>query len=335
VRRDGLEQQWRGLALSEILNDYRSCWPIPLEGSGSLEEHEMSIPYYHVDAFTSELFTGNPAGVCILSAFLGDSVMQRIAAENRHSETAFVVPRADGDFNLRWFTPKVEDDLCGHATLASAYVLALRKHSVWPVRFHTRSGLLTVAQATVAQDTVPQDKDSFEMDFPAMPPQPCEPPVDLLPALGLRDLGSGDLGLKSALVMKSRDYLVVVDQAEQVRVLSPDFAALARLDAGNGTIVTAPGEGDVDYVCRMFLPSAGIDEDPATGSIHCILAPYWAGRLGKDTFRAQQLSFRGGSVRCTIAGDRVKIVGQARLYLHGTIELQSVSCPQAPIGSRS
>jgi PhzF family phenazine biosynthesis protein len=266
----------------------------------------MAIPYYHVDAFTGELFAGNPAGVCILSAFLPDSIMQKIAAENRHSETAFVVPRADGDFDLRWFTPKVEDDLCGHATLASAHVLAVRKHNVWPVRFHTRSGVLTVAK----------EQDSFEMDFPANPPQPCETPAGLLPALGLIDRG-----LKSAQVMKSRDYLVVVHQAEQVRALSPDIAALAKMDAGSGTIVTAPGEGDVDYVCRMFLPSAGIDEDPATGSIHCALAPYWAGRLGKDTLRAQQLSARGGYMRCTIAGDRVKIGGQARPYLQGTLEL--------------
>ena len=261
----------------------------------------MAIPYYHVDAFTGELFAGNPAGVCIHSAFLADSIMQKIAAENRHSETAFVGPRADGDFDLRWFTPKVEDDLCGHATLASAYVLALRKHNVWPVRFHTRSGMLTVAQG----------QDSFEMDFPAMPPQPCETPAGLLPALGLT----------AALVMKSRDYLVVVDQAEQVRALSPDIVALAKLDAGSGTIVTAPGEGDVDYVCRMFLPSAGIDEDPATGSIHCTLAPYWAGRLGKNTFRVQQLSLRGGRMQCTIGGDRVKIGGRTRLYLQGMLEL--------------
>jgi PhzF family phenazine biosynthesis protein len=228
--------------------------------------------------------------------------MQNIAAENRHSETAFVVPRVDGDFDLRWFTPKVEDDLCGHATLASAYVLALRKHNVWPVRFHTCSGMLTVAQ----------NGDSFEMDFPARPPQPCAAPVDLLP----------DLGLKVALVMKSRDYLVVVDRAEQVRALSPDIAALAKLDIGfGGTIVTAPGENDVDYVCRFFPPSVGIDEDPATGSIHCTLAPYWAGRLGKDRLHAQQLSVRGGCMQCTIGGDRVKIAGRARLYLHGTLEL--------------
>jgi PhzF family phenazine biosynthesis protein len=267
----------------------------------------MAIPYYHVDAFTSELFQGNPAGVCILSAFLADSTMQKIAAENRHSETAFVVPRADGDFDLRWFTPKVEDDLCGHATLASAYVLALRKHNVWPVRFHTCSGILIVAQGTVSQDL-----DSFEMDFPARPPRTCETPVELLSALGL----------KAALVMKSRYCLVVVDQAEQVRALSPDFAALAKIDVGvGGTIVTAPGEGDVDYVCRSFAPAVGIDEDPATGSIHCTLAPYWAGRLGKDTLRAQQLSVRGGTMQCAIDGDRVKIAGRARLYLHGTLEV--------------
>src|SRR6266852_4705716 len=283
-----------------------------LEGSSSLEEHDMAIPYYHVDAFTGELFAGNPAGVCILSAFLADSTMQKIAAENRHSETAFVVPRADGDFDLRWFTPKVEDDLCGHATLASAYVLALRKHNVWPVRFHTRGGLLTVAQDRDSSDRDGFENDSFEMDFPAQPPQPCETPAGLLPALGL----------KAALVMKSRDYLVVVDQAEQVRTLSPDIAALAKLEMVNGgTIVTAPGEGDVDYVCRLFAPAEGIDEDPATGSIHCTLAPYWAGRLGKDTFRAQQLSARGGSMQCTNGGDRVKIAGRARLYLHGTLEL--------------
>ncbi len=272
----------------------------------------MAIPYYHVDAFTGELFAGNPAGVCILPAFLAHSTMQKIAAENRHSETAFVVPRADGDFDLRWFTPTIEDDLCGHATLASAYVLALRKYNVWPVRFHTRAGILTVAQ-----DTAIHNKDSFVMDFPARPPQPCETPAGLLPALGL----------KAALVMKSRDYLVVVDHAEQVRALTPDIPALAKLKMVNsGTIVTAPGEGDVDYVCRLFSPAEGIDEDPATGSIHCTLAPYWAGRLNKgrldkDTLRAQQLSARGGHMRCTIAGDRVKIAGRARLYLHGMLEV--------------
>jgi PhzF family phenazine biosynthesis protein len=268
----------------------------------------MAIPYYHVDVFADELFAGNPAGVCILSAFLADGVMQKIAIENRHSNTAFVVARADGDFDLRWFTPKIEDDLCGHATLASAYVLALRKHNAWPIRFHTRSGVLTVAKGSRAQE---KSEDSFEMDFFARPGQPCETPVGLLAALGL----------KTALVTKSRDYLVVVDRAEQVRMLSPDIAALAKTDGGIGTIVTAPGQGDVDYVCRFFAPSIGIDEDPATGSIHCTLAPYWAGRLRKDRLRAQQLSARGGSMQCTISGDRVKIAGRVRLYLQGAIEL--------------
>jgi PhzF family phenazine biosynthesis protein len=262
----------------------------------------MGIPYYHVDVFTDEVFRGNPAGVCILSAFPAEGIMQSIAAENRHSETAFVVPRADGDFDLRWFTPAVEDDLCGHATLASAFVLALRGHGAWPVRFHTRGGLLSVDRG----------QDDFVLDFPAMPPQPSDTPAELLPALGLQ----------TALVMKSRDYLVVIDQAQQVRALSPDTAALAGLDLENGgVIVTAPGEGDVDYVCRLFAPIEGIDEDPATGSIHCTLAPYWAGRLGKSTLRAQQLSARGGTMQSTIAGDRVKIAGKARLYLHGTLEL--------------
>lgn len=262
----------------------------------------MSIPYYHVDAFTEELFGGNPAGVCILSAFPSDRTMQKIAAENRHSETAFVVRRPDGDFDLRWFTPLVEDDLCGHATLASAYVLALRNHGSWPVRFHTLSGVLTVAR----------QGDVFEMDFPAWPAQPCDPPEQLLPALGVR----------SALVMKTRDYLVVLDDAEQVHALSPDISALAQIEMGiGGTIVTAPGSGDIDYVVRFFPPSVGIEEDPATGSINCTLAPYWSGRLDKRRMRVRQLSARGGDLWIEYADDRVKIGGHARLYLRGEIEI--------------
>lgn len=264
----------------------------------------MTIPYYHVDAFTSELFAGNPAGVCVVSAFPAESVMRKIAAENRHSDTAFVVPREGGDFDLRWFTPEIEDDLCGHATLASVFVLALRKQAAWPVRFHTRAGVLSVDR----------NGEGFEMDFPARPPQMCETPAGLLPALGLKT---------AVTVMKSRDYMVVLERAEQVRTLTPDIGALARLNIANGggALVTAPGQGDVDYVCRLFAPSAGIPEDPATGSIHCTLAPYWAERLGKKKFRAQQLSARGGSAETAVAGDRVKIVGRARLYLQGTIEV--------------
>ncbi len=150
------------------------------------------------------------------------------------------------------------------------------------------------------------------MDFPAWPPQPCEPPVELLPALGL----------KTAQVMRSRDYLVVIDCAERVKKLLPDIRALAKLDIGiGGTIVTAPGEGDVDYVSRFFAPAAGIDEDPVTGSTNCTLAPYWGKRLGKRTLHAQQVSARGGDLRCEVAGDRVKIAGKARLYLQGTLEM--------------
>lgn len=262
----------------------------------------MTIPYYHIDSFTTTLFAGNPAGVCILPAFPADAIMQRIANENRHSQTAFVARRDDGDFDLRWFTPMIEDDLCGHATLAAAFVLALRSHNSWPVRFHTRSGVLAVAR----------DGDVFEMDFPSWPPEACELPSDLLPALGLL----------RAQVMKSRDYLVVLDDVEQVRHLSPDIPALAKLDIGiGGVIVTAAGAGDIDYVSRFFAPSVGIDEDPVTGSINCTLAPYWGARLGKCILRAHQLSARGGHVRCTIDGNRIKIAGTAKLYLHGVLEM--------------
>jgi PhzF family phenazine biosynthesis protein len=262
----------------------------------------MTITYYHVDSFTTELFAGNPAGVCVVPAFPDATIMQRIASENRHSQTAFVVQRSDGDFDLRWSTPVIEDDLCGHATLAAAFMLALRLHDSWPVRFHTHSGVLSVAR----------EGDVFEMDFPSWPPEPCEPPSELLPALGLT----------RAQVLKSRDYLVILEDADQVRNLSPDILALAQLDIGiGGVIITAAGESDVDYVSRFFAPSVGIDEDPVTGSIHCSLAPYWGARLGKFTLRSNQLSTRGGQVRCTIVGSRIKVAGSARLYLHGALEL--------------
>jgi PhzF family phenazine biosynthesis protein len=269
----------------------------------------VSIPYYHIDSFADELFAGNPAGVCLVPAFPANDLMQKIAAENRHSETAFVVARTDGDFDLRWFTPIVEDDLCGHATLASAYVLSLRGHATWPVRFHTVSGLLTVHR-----DHDRRDHDRFAMDFPSRPPIPCAIPTGLLSALGLE---------RAEVLRDPRDFLVVVDHAETVRNLKPDIAALAKIDpgVGRGVIVTAAGENDIDYVCRFFAPSEGIDEDPATGSIHCALVPYWAARTGKQTFRAQQLSSRGARMWCALAGDRVKIAGEVKLYLQGTINL--------------
>ncbi len=262
----------------------------------------MSISYYHVDAFTAGLFSGNPAGVCILPAYPPAEVMQKIAAENRHSQTAFVVAKAERDFDLRWFTPEVEDDLCGHATLAAAHVLALRGHQGWPVRFHTRSGVLTVVR----------DGDLYEMDFPIWPAQPCDTPRDLL--LGL--------GVSPVEVRKARDYLVVLESHDEVRDVSPDFAALGRLDIGiGGVIVTAPGDQTCDYVTRFFAPSVGIAEDPATGSIQCTLAHYWSTRLGMRTFQVRQLSSRGGELRCRMEEGRVKVAGQARLYMHGHIEL--------------
>lgn len=263
----------------------------------------MSIAYYHIDSFASELFRGNPAGVCILSAFPADAVMQKIALENRHSETAFVVARADGDFDLRWFTPVVEDDLCGHATLASAYALSLRGHDTWPVRFHTVGGLLTVHH----------DHELFEMDFPSRPAVACEIPSRLLSALGLET---------AEVLREPRDFLVVVNHADIVKNLKPDIAALAKIDMGNGgVIITAPGDNDVDYVCRFFAPAEGIDEDPATGSIQCTLVPYWAERTSKQAFRVHQLSSRGARMWCKLAGDRVKIAGETKLYLQGTIQI--------------
>jgi PhzF family phenazine biosynthesis protein len=269
----------------------------------------VSIPYYHIDSFADELFAGNPAGVCFVPAFPAKEVMQKIAAENRHSETAFVVARADGDFDLRWFTPVAEDALCGHATLASAYALSLRGHDTWPVRFHTPSGLLTVDR-----DHEHANRSGFEMDFPSRPPVPCEIPAGLLSALGLES---------AEVLCDPRDFLVVVHHAEIVRHLKPDIAALAKIDLGigGGAIVTAAGENDVDYVCRFFAPSEGIDEDPATGSIQCSLVPYWSGHTGKQTFRVRQLSPRGAQMWCTLLCSRVKIVGEAKLYLQGTINI--------------
>ena len=264
----------------------------------------MRFPLYQVDAFTGRLFGGNPAAVCPLAEWLPDATMQAIAAENNLAETAFFVAQGEG-YLLRWFTPAVEVELCGHATLATAHVLALRAHKAWPVRFQTMSGELRAARTGGG--------DWFELDFPARPAAACDVPATLLPALGLKD----------AQVLKdTRDYLVVVESAEQVAAVKPDFAALARItSATGGAIVTAPGDGDCDYVVRFFAPGVGIPEDPATGSITCTLAPYWAARLGKRALRARQLSPRGGELRGELAGDRVKIAGQARLYLQGTIEI--------------
>lgn len=261
----------------------------------------MLLDIYQVDAFTTDVFRGNPAAVVPLDRWLPDALMQAIAAENNLSETAFLVREGDG-WGLRWFTPAVEVDLCGHATLATAWVLFNRLGITdRQVTFQTRSGPLTVR---------PAGQGRLTMDFPARPGQPIAAPAALVPALGAapRD------------VLAARDYLVVYDDPAIVRGLQPDFATLAGLDRF-GIIVTAPGDGGFDCISRFFAPGEGIDEDPVTGSAHCTVAPYWAERLGKPVIRAYQASARGGILDCTVVGDRVTLTGDCAFYLEGKINV--------------
>jgi PhzF family phenazine biosynthesis protein len=259
----------------------------------------LRIPFYQVDAFTSRLFGGNPAGVCLLESCLPAEVMQAVAAENNLSETAFLVKEGDG-WGLRWFTPEVEVDLCGHATLASGFVLLkVLGVAAGTVHFSTQSGPLAVSE----------EGDLLSMDFPSRPGEPCQAPPSL----------PEGLGIAAAEVRRSRDYLVVVESEEQVRALSPDMGRLAGLDA-LGVIVTAPGR-TCDFVSRFFAPGAGVPEDPVTGSAHCTLVPYWSHRLGKKRLHALQVSARGGELFCEDRGDRVSIAGTAALYLQGHILL--------------
>jgi PhzF family phenazine biosynthesis protein len=260
----------------------------------------MRIPLYHVDAFADRLFTGNPAAVCPLDAWLPDEVMQAIAAENNLSETAFFAPEGDS-WRLRWFTPATEVDLCGHATLASAYVIL---RFLAPDR--DRIVFLTEKAGELA---VRRDGDLLALDFPARPPEPCTAP----PRLGAA------LGDEPTEVLAARDYLAIYDDPDRVAALTPDFAALGKLD--RAVIVTAPGEGEADFVSRFFAPAMGVDEDPVTGSAHCTLIPYWAERFGKSRLEARQLSRRGGSLVCELRGDRVGIAGRAVLYLTGMIDV--------------
>lgn len=261
----------------------------------------MRVPLYQIDAFADGPFTGNPAAVCPLDRWLPDPLMQAIAAENNLSETAFFVPEGDG-YRLRWFTPITEVELCGHATLASAYViLDVLKAARERVLFVTeKAGELAVAR----------DGELLALDFPAWPPQPCAAPA----ALGAA------LGREPAAVLAARDYLAVYDDPDEVAALSPNFGALAALDRF-AVIATAPGRAGVEFVSRFFAPAQGVDEDPVTGSAHCSLIPYWAERLGKTRLQARQLSRRGGSLSCTLRGDRVRIAGRAILYLTGTIDI--------------
>jgi PhzF family phenazine biosynthesis protein len=257
----------------------------------------MRLKLFQIDAFAEMVFEGNPAAVCPLESWLPDPLMQKIAAENNLSETAFFVPEGL-DFRIRWFTPTTEVDLCGHATLASAFALFHRLgHPGNSVAFLSRSGRLSVTRRG----------DGLEMDFPNQAPAPCEAPEPLLRAFTL----------ERAECHKSQDYILVVGDPAQVVTARPDMASLRLLDL-RGVCITAPGQTH-DFVSRFFAPRFGIDEDPVTGSSFTQLAPYWAKRLGKRDLRARQVSLRGGEVACRLEGDRVVISGKGVLYLEGEI----------------
>lgn len=261
----------------------------------------MEIPLYQVDAFTSELFRGNPAAVCILDTWLDEERMQAIAAENNLSETAFLVPGGSG-FELRWFTPTTEVALCGHATLASAKVLFdYLDWSEESISFQTRqSGTLRVTRRSGL----------FELDFPATPTVPISSPDGLEEALGTH---------AEEVLSAGEDVLVVLAYEQQVRALQPHLPALSEVEC-RGIIVTAGGN-ELDFVSRFFAPRVGIPEDPVTGSAHCALTPYWSKRLDKTELHAIQVSERGGELFCQNLGNRVRIAGNAVLYLKGTITI--------------
>jgi PhzF family phenazine biosynthesis protein len=261
----------------------------------------MRIPIYQLDAFTDQPFAGNPAAVCPLETWLPEATMQAIAAENNLSETAFFV-REGERYGLRWFTPVSEIDLCGHATLATAFVvLRFLMPGTRHVAFRTeKAGVLKVTS----------EGDILALDFPARPPDPCAAP----PAL------AKGLGRAPEAVLAARDYLAVYGSAREVEALEPDFKLLAQLDRF-AVIVTAPGENGVDFVSRFFAPAMGVDEDPVTGSSHCTLIPYWAERLGKRRLEARQVSRRGGVLFCEHRGERVTIAGKVALYMTGNIEI--------------
>jgi PhzF family phenazine biosynthesis protein len=260
----------------------------------------MRIPIYQVDAFTGDLFRGNPAAICPLDRWLPDNVLQSIAAENNLAETAYYVPNGAG-YLLRWFTPGVEVDLCGHATLASAHVIfsIRRERSDSRVSFLSKSGELSVDR----------DGDLYALDFPARAPAECAVDPGLFDALGA----------KPKLVLGARDYLCVFETEDEVRALAPNMDKLAAIDRF-AFIVTAPGS-DCDFVSRFFAPAKGVPEDPVTGSAHCTLIPYWSKRLGKTKLHARQISKRGGELFCDDRGERVRIAGRAVKFLEGHIEI--------------
>jgi PhzF family phenazine biosynthesis protein len=261
----------------------------------------MRTPFFQVDAFTNQRFAGNPAAVMPMDCFPDDAVMQAVAAENNLAETAFLVPEGV-DYRIRWFTPMTEVPLCGHATLASAAVVMERLEPArQKIVFHSASGPLAVRRT---------DR-GYVMDFPARPSSPTAPPPGLAQAIGAEPI---------ELVVNAFNYLALLESPQVVRRLSPDMSAIARLDR-SGLIVTACGDGEYDFVSRYFAPAKGIPEDPVTGAAHCMLAPFWAGRLGKTEFHAYQASRRGGEIVCRLLGERVELEGNCVFYLEGEAEI--------------
>ena len=261
----------------------------------------MSTPIFQIDAFTTRRFAGNPAAVMPLDRFLAEEVLQAIAAENNLAETAFLVPEG-GDYRIRWFTPTTEVPLCGHATLASAAVVMERlEPGRSTVVFHSASGPLTVNRTNAG----------YVMDFPARPAERIPTPPGLANALGVAPI---------EVLADTFNYTALLESAQVVRELTPDIAALARMDR-SGVIVTAPGDGGYDFVSRYFAPAKGIPEDPVTGGAHCMLTPYWANRLDKKMFRGFQASRRGGEILCRLVGNRVELEGSCVFYLEGEVEI--------------
>lgn len=263
----------------------------------------MQLKLYQIDAFTDQLFKGNPAAVCPLNEWLPDALLQQIAMENNLSETAFIVEEEQG-YHLRWFTPTAEVDLCGHATLATAHLLFTQLGYDQPeVTFLTKSGNLPVQKVA----------HGYSMQFPTKTYPREAPPLDLYHALG------GEIADE---VYKNDDFMWVLDKEEKVRRMAPDFTALAEVDM-RAVIVTAPADASaVDFISRFFAPSVGVNEDPVTGSAHCMLIPYWAQRLDKKKLAARQISKRGGSLGCELVDDEtVQMTGQARTYLEGVINI--------------
>jgi len=264
-----------------------------------------AIPLLCVDAFTSKPFSGNPAAICLLEKQAPDDWMQSLAAEMNLAETAFPIKTGDNEFDLRWMTPTMEVDLCGHATLATA-------HALWskgladksrPITFHTRSGVLKASLSA----------DGITLDFPLIATSPCPPQPELIKSLGAVN--------PQSVVKAGPDYLVELCCAEDVRNISPDLLSLAKIQMRGVIVTSTADEHDVDFVSRFFAPAAGINEDPVTGSAHCALAPYWAGKLAKTTFVAKQVSKRGGELKVEIRGDRVLLTGNAVTVWEGEVIL--------------